>query len=307
MLKLIDKRFKEVFYLMISQLKDIFSKVLSLFSTFTISDFFDICLVAVIFYICVRIIRESRAIQLAKGLIYLAIVYGVVNLLDMEASSFIFKSIFSNILIIVAILFGPEIRNILEQVGHGATAKSLRTMIHPGVAVEIAELTEGIGAVCKACSNMSDQKIGALICFENNTILGDVIATGTEMNAKLSRELVENVFFPKSPLHDGAMVIRDGKIFAAGCILPLTKKTVSSSLGTRHRAAIGLTEQSDAIVVIVSEETGSISVAQNGVLNTGLSVGDLRDILTTEFVPTGSSSDDRIITKLVRRMKNNDK
>ena len=103
------------------------------------------------------------------------------------------------------------------------------------------------------------------------------------------------------------MVIRDGKIYAAGCILPLTKKTVSSSLGTRHRAAIGLTEQSDSIVVIVSEETGSISVAQNGVLSTGVSVGDLRDILTTEFVPTGSSSDDRIITKLVRRMRNNDK
>lgn len=307
MLKLTDKEIKEVFYFMVSQLKDIFSKVLSLFSTFTISDFFDICLVAVIFYICIRIIRESRAIQLAKGLIYLAIVYGIVNLLDMEASSFIFKSIFSNILIIVAILFGPELRNILEQVGHGATRKSFRTIIHPGVAVEIAELSDGISAVCKACSNMSDQKIGALICFENNTILGDVIATGTEINAKLSRELVENIFFPKSPLHDGAMVIRDGKIYAAGCILPLTKKTVSSSLGTRHRAAIGLTEQSDSIVVIVSEETGSISVAQNGVLSTGVSVGDLRDILTTEFVPTGSSSDDRIITKLVRRMRNNDK
>lgn len=307
MLKLSDDKCKEVFGFMISQLRDIFSKVLSLFSTFTISDFFDICLVAVIFYICVRIIRESRAIQLAKGLIYLAIVYGIVNLLDMEASSFIFKSIFSNILIIVAILFGPELRNILEQVGHGATAKSLRTVIHPGVAVEIAELMEGIEAVCKACSNMSDQKIGALICFENNTILGDVIATGTEINAKLSRELVENIFFPKSPLHDGAMVIRDGKIFAAGCILPLTKKTISSSLGTRHRAAIGLTEQSDAIVVIVSEETGAISVAHNGVLNKDVSVGDLRDILNTEFVPTGSSSDDRIITKLVRRMKNSDK
>lgn len=292
---------------MVNQLEDLFNKILSLFSTFTISDFFDICLVAIIFYICIRIIRESRAIQLAKGLIYLAIVYGVVNLLEMEASSFIFKSIFSNILIIAAILFGPEIRNILEQVGHGATAKSFKTMIHPGVAVEIAELTDGIGAICKACSNMSDQKIGALICFENNTILNNVISSGTEINAKISRELVENIFFPKSPLHDGAMVIRDGKICAAGCILPLTHKTVSSSLGTRHRAAIGLTEESDAIVVIVSEETGSISLAQNGVLSTGISIGDLRDILNTEFVPSGSASDDKIITKLVRRIRNNGK
>lgn len=294
-------------YLMLNQITDILNKILSLFSTFTISDFFDICLVAIIFYICIRIIRESRAIQLAKGLIYLAVVYGIVNLLDMEASSFIFKSIFSNILIIVAILFGPEIRNILEQVGHGATAKSFKTIIHPGVAVEIAELSDGISAVCKACSNMSDQKVGALICFENNTILGDVIATGTELNAKVSRELVENIFFPKSPLHDGAMIIRDGRVFAAGCILPLTQKTVSSSFGTRHRAAIGITEQSDAVVVVVSEETGAISVAQNGVLSTGMSVGDLRDILTTEFVPTGSSSDERIITRLVRRIRNNGK
>ncbi len=288
---------------MLSQITDFFNKILSLFSAFTFSDFLDICLVAIVFYICIRIIRESRAIQLAKGLIYLAVIYGVVNLLNMEASSYIFKSIFSNILIIVVILFGPEIRNILEQVGHGATAKSFKTIIHPGVAVEIAELSDAIEAVCKACSDMSDQKIGALICFENNTILGEVTATGTEINAKITRELVENIFFPKSPLHDGAMIIRDGKINAAGCILPLTKKTISSSLGTRHRAGIGLTEQSDAVVVIVSEETGAISVAKSGILQRDISDGDLRDILYTEFVPSDSSSDDKILTRLVRRMK----
>ncbi len=110
-------------------------------------------------------------------------------------------------------------------------------------------------------------------------------------------------FFPKSPLHDGALVIRDGRLYAAGCILPLTKKSVSSALGTRHRAGIGLTEQSDAVVVIVSEETGAISVAIGGVLNHDVSDGDLRDILTTEFLPSGSSSDDKIISRLVRRMK----
>jgi diadenylate cyclase len=150
---------------------------------------------------------------------------------------------------------------------------------------------------------MSDSKTGALICFENNTLLGDVIDTGTLLQAKASRELVENVFFPKSPLHDGAMVIRDGEIYAAGCILPLTKKTVSSALGTRHRAGIGLSEQSDAIIVIVSEETGAISVAKGGVLDRDISVGDLRDILTTEFVPFDASSDDRIISRLVRRKR----
>lgn len=288
---------------MLEQIKDTLNRVLSVFSTFGFADFLDIAMVAVVIYICVRIIRETRAMQLAKGIIFILIVYGVVNLLGMEASGYIFKTIFSNILIILVVIFGPEIRSILEQVGHGTTSKSLKSIIHPGVAVDIAELTEGIEAVCKACANMSDKKVGALICFENDTLLGNVISSGTEIDAKITSALVENIFYPKSPLHDGAMVIRDGKVFAAGCILPLTKKTVSSSLGTRHRAAIGLSEESDAIVVIVSEETGAISVAKGGVLQRNISYGDLRDILTTEFLPTGSSDDDKIITKLVRRIK----
>lgn len=288
---------------MFSQIEELFNRIISIFSTFSIFDFLDILMVTFVIYICIRILRETRALQLVKGLLYLALIYGVVNLLGMEASSFLFKSIFSNILIIVVILFGPEIRHILEQVGHGATAKSLKTIIHPGVAVELAEISDSIEAICKACSDMSDQKIGALICFENDTLLGDVIDTGTQINAKASKELVENIFFPKSPLHDGAMVVRNGKIYAAGCILPLTKKTVSSALGTRHRAGIGLSEQSDAIIVIVSEENGAISVARGGVLQRDISDGDLRDILMTAFVLSGTSSDDKIITKLVRRVK----
>lgn len=288
---------------MLEQINDTLNRVLSVFSTFSVADFLDIVMVAVIIYICVRIIRETRAMQLAKGIIFILIVYGVVKLLGMEASGYIFKAIFSNILIILVVIFGPEIRSILEQVGHGATSKSLKAIIHPGVAVDLAELTEGIEAVCKACANMSDKKVGALICFENDTLLGNVISSGTEIDAKISSALVENIFYPKSPLHDGALVIRDGKAFAAGCILPLTKKTVSSSLGTRHRAAIGLSEESDAVVVIVSEETGAISVAKGGVLQRNISYGDLRDILTTEFLPTGSSDDDKIINKLVRRIK----
>lgn len=288
---------------MLESITDFFNKILSVFSTFSIADFLDIVMVAILIYICIRIIRETRAILLAKGLIYLAIVYGVVNLIGMEASSFILKSIFSNILIILVILFSPEIRHILEQVGHGATAKSIKAIIHPGVAVELAGINDAISAVCKACSDMSDKRIGALICFENNTMLGDVISTGTEIHAKATKELIETIFFPKSPLHDGAMVIRDGEVYAAGCILPLTKKTVSSALGTRHRAGIGLSEESDAIIIIVSEETGAISVVKNGVLDRDISDGDLRDILTTEFIPSGSSSDDKIISRLVRRMK----
>ena len=286
-----------------SAIGDFFNKILSVFSTFGISDALDILFVAVIIYGCIRIIRETRAMQLAKGILLLLVMYGIVNLLHMEASSFIFKSIFSNIVLLAAILFSPELRNILEQVGKGATGKSLKTIIHPGVAIDVAEIGDCIEATCTACSDMSDQHVGALIVFENETMLGDIIASGTELHAKASRQLIENVFFPKSPLHDGALVIRDGRLYAAGCILPLTKKSVSSALGTRHRAGIGLTEQSDAVVVIVSEETGAISVAIGGVLNHDVSDGDLRDILKTEFLPSGSSSDDKIISRLVRRMK----
>lgn len=288
---------------MLNSIMDFFNRVLSVFSTFRIVDFLDIVLVAVIIYICIRIIRETRAMQLVKGIAFIAVIYLIVSILNMEASSFIFGSMFSNILLIVAIIFAPELRNILEQVGKGTARKNFSTIIHPGVAVELKELENAIEATIKACSNMSDNKIGALIVFESGTLLGNVIESGIIIDANVSRELVENIFYPKSPLHDGAMVIRAGRVYAAGCILPLTKKDVKSSLGTRHRAAIGLSEESDAIVVIVSEETGAISIAKGGVLSVDISDGDLRDILTSAFLPNGSSSDDKIITKLVRRVK----
>ena len=288
---------------MLNFLSDFLNRILSVFSTFRFSDFLDIVIVAVIIYVCVRIIRETRAMQLIKGIVFLAVIYLIVRLLDMEASSYIFESIFANILIIVAILFAPELRSILEQIGKGTARKSFKTLTHPRVAVGIAEIEDSIEAVIKACSNMRDDKTGALIVFENQTLLGNVIDSGTVINAKPSRALIENIFYPKTPLHDGAMVMRDGQVYAAGCILPLTKKTVKSSLGTRHRAAIGLSEESDAIVVVVSEETGAISVAKGGILNNDISDGDLRDILMNEFLPNGSSSDDKIISRLVRRMR----
>ena len=280
-----------------------FNKVLSVFSTFRFVDFLDIVMVAVIIYLCVRIIRETRAMQLVKGIVFIALVYFVVNLLNMEASTAIFKTIFNNIILIVVILFAPEIRNILEQIGKGTARKNFKTIVHPGVAVELAGIQDCIESTIQACSDLSDTRTGALIVFENETLLGNVIDSGTLLNAKPSKALIKNVFYPKTPLHDGAMVVRNGKILAAGCILPLTKKQLNTRFGTRHRAAVGLTEESDAIVVVVSEETGSISVARNGVLTSDISDGELRDILMSTFIPSGSSSDDKIITRLVRRMK----
>ncbi|MCD7872537.1 MAG: diadenylate cyclase CdaA [Clostridiales bacterium] len=288
---------------MLNSITNFFNKILSVFSTFRFVDFLDIVVVAVVIYICVRIIRETRAMQLTKGIVFLAVIYLIVNLLNMEASSIIFGQIFNNIILVIAVLFAPEIRNILEQIGKGTAKKNFKTIIHPGVAVEIAEIQDCIEATIKACSNMSDSRTGALIVFENNTLLGNVIDSGTIIDAKVSRALIENIFYPKTPLHDGALIIRDGKAYAAGCILPLTKKQLNSSYGTRHRAAVGISEESDALVVVVSEETGAISVARSGNISSGISDGELRDILMNTFLPNGSSSDDKIITKLVRRIK----
>lgn len=287
----------------LSSLIDFFNRILSVFSTFRIADFLDIVLVAVFIYVCVRIIRETRAMQLVKGIVFLAVIYLIVSLLDMEASSYIFESVFSNILIIVAVIFAPELRNILESIGKGTARKSFKTIIHPDVAAGIAEIENGIEAVIKACSNMSDNKTGALIVFEKRTLLGNVIESGTVVNAKATRALIESIFFPKTPLHDGAMVIREGKVYAAGCILPLTKKDVQASFGTRHRAAIGLSEESDALIVVVSEETGAISLAKGGTIHCDISDGDLRDILINEFISNDNSSDDKLISKLVRKVK----
>jgi len=286
-----------------SSIVDYFNQIKGLFGTFGFIDFIDILFVAIVLYVIIRIIRETRAMQLVKGIVFFVLLYVVINFLGMSASSYIFKEIFSNVLIILIILFGPEIRNILEQMGKGAARNSLKTILHSGVAIEVAGIKKAIDAVCKACTDMSDDKIGALIVFENDTLLGDVISSGTIIDAAPSKELIENIFFPKSPLHDGAMIIRGSQVYAAGCILPLTRDNVSSSLGTRHRAAIGITQESDAIVVVVSEETGAISIADNGTLNRDISTGELRDILERQFIPSGSKSDEKILSKLVRRIK----
>lgn len=287
---------------------DFFSQVKGLFATFGIVDAVDILVVAIIVFAIIRVVRESRAIQLIKGLLFLVLFYFVVNFFGLGATSYIMRNIFSNILIILVILFGPEIRNILEQMGIGNYRKVLKNVFNSGVGVDIADMKKAIDAICKSCAEMSDDNIGALIVLENDTLLGDIIKTGTIIDGKCTKELIGNIFYPKSPLHDGAMVIRKDSVYAAGCILPLTNNNdISSKLGTRHRAAIGITEQSDAVAIVVSEETGEISYAANGSLKQGVSTGELRDLLTQQYIPTGSSSDDKIISKIARRFRNNDR
>ena len=251
--------------------------IVSLFASITVFDILDICLVAFIVYNAIKFIRQTRAFQLVKGIVLLLIVYGAVRLLNMQASSYIMSRVFNDVVLVLLLLFQPEIRHVLESMG--------RKRISFNNVSETEEASDSIMAVCKACSDMSDKKIGALIVFEKDTLLGEIINTGSKIDALVTEELIENIFYPKAPLHDGAAVISGNRVVAAGCILPLTQNSLSSELGTRHRAAVGMSEQGDSMVVVVSEETGAISVASHGMLKRGISPGELRERLMNYLMP----------------------
>lgn len=267
-----------------------------------ISDILDILLVAFIIYAGIKLIRDTKAIQLAKGFILILILYAAVNIFNMEASSYLFSMIFSNLLLVLVIIFSPEIRHALESVGRSSVSNfSLFSFKNSDLILKQDLSNTMINAVCRSCSEMSDEKIGALIVLEKETLLGQIIETGTKIDAEISPEILGNIFFPKAPLHDGAAIIRNFRVCAAGCILPLTKNNdISSSLGTRHRAAIGMSEQSDALVIVVSEETGAISVAEKGNLRRNISDGDLREILSNSF---SYEDTDKGFFKKIRRDK----
>ena len=228
-----------------------------------VTDVLDILIVAVLFYYVYVFIRDRRAGKLAIGVGILVVFQIVSELLDLNAMKFILQNIFQIGVIAIVIIFQPELRSMLERVG-GDSLRGLRSI---GEQRSMQEIKRFKTELCDAVGEMSMSGTGALIVIENSTKLGDVIASGTVINADVSSLLLRNIFFNKSPLHDGAVVIRDLRIHAAGCMLPLaTKGNIAKELGTRHRAAIGMSEQSDAIIIVVSEETGTISLAYKGVL-----------------------------------------
>lgn len=258
----------------------------------TVGDLLDVVLVAFVIYSAIKLIRETRAIQLAKGVILLAVVYFFVSILNMETSKYILSLVFSNLLIILVIIFSPEIRHALESVGRSSVSNiNILNLKNKDNTEAEKTIKTAINAVCKSCKEMSDKKIGALIVFEKETKLGEIAKTGTYLDATVTSELLCNIFFPKAPMHDGATIIKEGRVVSAGCILPLTGyQLLSSDLGTRHRAAIGMSENSDALVVVVSEETGTISIAKKGKLKRGVSDGDLRDILIRELIKSNNKN-----------------
>ena len=265
------------------------------FSDFAFTDFLDICLVAFILYSVIKLIRETKAIQLAKGLLLFGVAYLAIYLLDMQASEFIFKKVFGEIIIVLVILFQPELRHMLESVGRRSITKLNLFGVRDDETERNQKIKDSIYAVCKACQSMSESKTGSLIVFEHDTLLGDIIKSGTPVDAIVSRELIGNI------LHDGAAVIRDGRVVAAGCVLPLTQKeNLDTQLGTRHRAAIGMSEQGDAMIVVTSEETGTISIACKGQLIRNLTDSDLREHLVRYLC--GTNNEDKAAVKGIRKL-----
>lgn len=266
--------------------------MVSIAMNFQFKDAVDIIIVALLIYGVVKLVRETRAGQLVKGLFLLVILFVISSYFNLVMVSRVLAYFFQFAFVALLIVFQPEIRKALEQVGRNNVGQSIAAAVTGrDRSHDRAQIRKAINAVVDGVGILQQLKMGALIVFERKTKLGDIIATGTQINCEPSGQIVGNIFFNKAPLHDGAMIIRDGMIHAAGCILPLTKNTsVSAELGTRHRAALGVSEESDAVVVVVSEETRQISVAVNGVLARRFTRDTLRDVLEGYLIPQEEAS-----------------
>jgi len=255
---------------MIALFEQLWRNIVNIVNNFNwLSDTLDIVIVAFFVYFLIRLVRDSRAEQFVRAIILLLVLYGLAILLELTTIQFMLKAVFDNSLLLLIVVFQPEVRRALEQAGHSRRGIS-RLFTGLGSvdnAAVIDRWNKAIRATASALKELQKQKMGALIVMERNTRLGEIVRSGTIMEADPSAALISAVFYNKAPLHDGAMIIRDGRIYAAACILPLTENMqISRELGTRHRAGVGMSENSDAIVVILSEETGMISVAEGGEL-----------------------------------------
>ncbi len=241
-------------------IKQGFLNILAQFSTIGFFDVLDIVIVATFFYFLYRFVCDRRAGKLAFGILMIVFIMMLSDLLEMRVLNFIIGNVVQVGMIGVIILFQPELRAFLEKVGgpNIFSLKKLDKRSHSGAVV-------CVDAVVEAVTDFSKEKTGALIVFERSTKLGDVVKTGTIIDAQAVAYMIKNIFFNKAPMHDGALIIRNSRLYAAGCILPLSfDQEIIKDLGTRHRAAIGMSENSDAVVVVVSEETGTVSLAVDG-------------------------------------------
>lgn len=271
----------------ITSVQELFSYIAAVLSGIRVTDIIDILIVAFLLYGVYRFIRDRRAGKLALGVILLILFMLISEVTNMYAMSFIMENVFQVGIIALIIVFQPELRSALEKMG----AEPFKNLKFGDRMNQTGSTRELITGLCTAVCDMSLEKTGALIVLERSTRLGDIIKTGTVIDAKVDPFLIKNIFFNKAPLHDGAMIIREGRICAAGCFLPLSSNPeIIKDLGTRHRAGIGMSENCDAVVLIVSEETGTISSAVDGKLTSNYSYQSLKKFLETEFAPPEEES-----------------
>ena len=251
-----------------------------------ITDILDMAIMVFVFYKILTLIHSTRAASLLKGVLVFLAALMLSYILQMRSITFIMRSLVSWGVLALVILFQPGIRRILEEAGSRRVI-AFFSRTEAGTAVE-----QAIDQTVLACTEMSQSRTGALIVFERENLLDDMVRSGTVLDAAVSSELLKNIFFVKAPMHDGAVIVRNGRVQGAGCMLPLSKNVnLSRDLGMRHRAGIGMSENADAVVVIVSEETGSISVAIGGMLKRHLKPETLANILRNELLPQEADED----------------
>jgi len=266
----------------VQDLKSFFDTVGFAFRNIGIADVIDIALVAFLIYKFINIVRSTSMARAGWGIILILVLTAVTDLAQLQVLNFLLAAVLELGFIALVIVFQPELRRVLERFG----GKNLKEFIG-GKELPKGELEKAILATVSACEIMSRERVGVLLIFERESSLEDYFKTGTQIDAQTTEQLLRNLFFPKASLHDGAVIIRGGRVAAAGCVMPLSENPhLSSDLGTRHRAGVGTSEVSDAVVVIVSEETGTISVAIGGMLKRHLAPQTLERLLTNELIPT---------------------
>lgn len=266
----------------------------SLISTLELKDIIDVGVLAYIIYLLLKLIRETRAGQLVKGILLLVAGYFLSGFFDLRVLNYILGKALDIGLVAMIVLFQPELRRALEKFGR--TKFGIQLLGIGAVGGDLKQKWDtAIDAICDSCVELSASCTGALIVCERQTRLGEQIETGTILNALPSKEVFGNIFYPKTPLHDGAVIMRDGMILAAACFLPKPQNdaAINKKLGSRHRAAIGMSENSDAVVIVVSEETGQISVAINGVLTRDYTREKLKELLEKEIFNVSADSSER--------------
>lgn len=289
-------------------IKNTLSMIWSVIQTMTVLDIIDILLMSYLVYLLIKLVRETRASQLIKGIFLVVIVYFLSTLIGFKSITYVTETILDVGLLAIIIMFQPEIRRALEKAGRTKLGASLFNFTDKSDEL-IQSWKKAIDAICESCEELSKTKTGALIVVEQQTRLGEQIESGTMMNSLPSKELFGNIFYPNTPLHDGAVIIRDGVIIAAACFLPKPQKEelINKKLGSRHRAAIGMSENSDAIVIVVSEETGQISVANNGVLTRDYTRFTLNEYLHDVILPNPQEQKNPLPVRFFKRFKGDDK